>query len=110
MPSSTNSSATTCRAGPSRERAQASENGPAARRAGRRYSGAEAGAGRARRPLRPRRTAQARPCAIPLDEVKGHDAIWTYMSQYGPFAGAEEFSAWVKSRVALEDPYSYAIV
>jgi RimJ/RimL family protein N-acetyltransferase len=44
------------------------------------------------------------------DEVKGHDAIWTYMSQYGPFAGTEEFSAWVKSRIALEDPYSYAIV
>lgn len=43
-------------------------------------------------------------------EVKGHDAIWTYMSFYGPFAGAEEFSAWIDSRIALQDPYSYAIV
>jgi RimJ/RimL family protein N-acetyltransferase len=43
-------------------------------------------------------------------ELEGHDTVWTYMSQYGPFAGAGEFSAWVKSRVALQDPYSYAIV
>ena len=42
--------------------------------------------------------------------VKGHDAIWTYMSQYGPFADAAEFSAWVEARIALNDPYSYAIV
>jgi RimJ/RimL family protein N-acetyltransferase len=44
------------------------------------------------------------------DAVKGHDAIWTYMSQYGPFADAAEFSAWVDERIALDDPYSYAIV
>jgi len=44
------------------------------------------------------------------DEVQGHDKIWTYMSQYGPFAGAEEFSGWVRQRTALADPYSYAIV
>ena len=44
------------------------------------------------------------------EAVKGHDAMWTYMSQYGPFAGAEEFAAWVKSRIPLDDPYSYAIV
>ena len=44
------------------------------------------------------------------DVVKGHDAIWTYMSQYGPFAGAEEFTGWVTQRAALNDPYSYAIV
>lgn len=44
------------------------------------------------------------------DAVKGHDSIWTYMSQYGPFAGADEFSAWVAQRTALDDPYSYAIV
>jgi RimJ/RimL family protein N-acetyltransferase len=44
------------------------------------------------------------------EAVKGHDAIWTYMSQYGPFADAAEFSAWVDTRIALEDPYSYAIV
>ena len=42
--------------------------------------------------------------------VKGHDAIWTYMSQYGPFADAAEFSAWVAQRAALDDPYAYAIV
>lgn len=44
------------------------------------------------------------------DAVRGHDAIWTYMSQYGPFAGPEEFSNWVRQRTALADPYSYAIV
>jgi hypothetical protein len=44
------------------------------------------------------------------DAVKGHDRIWTYMSSYGPFSGAEEFARWVESRIPLEDPYSYAIV
>ena len=44
------------------------------------------------------------------DAVEGHDAIWTYMSQYGPFADAAEFSAWVDSRIPLQDPYSYAII
>lgn len=44
------------------------------------------------------------------DAVKGHDAIWTYMSRYGPFADFAEFSTWVAERNALEDPYSYAIV
>ncbi|HET7805337.1 MAG TPA: GNAT family protein [Pseudolabrys sp.] len=44
------------------------------------------------------------------DAVKGHDAIWTYMSQYGPFADASEFAAWVTRRAALDDPYAYAIV
>jgi RimJ/RimL family protein N-acetyltransferase len=44
------------------------------------------------------------------EAVKGHDAIWTYMSSYGPFADADAFSVWVTSRVALDDPYSYAIV
>jgi len=44
------------------------------------------------------------------DAVQGHDAIWTYMSQYGPFAGADEFFGWVRQRTALADPYSYAIV
>jgi RimJ/RimL family protein N-acetyltransferase len=40
----------------------------------------------------------------------GHDHIWTYLSTYGPFADEAEFSQWLGSRVALEDPYSYAIV
>jgi len=44
------------------------------------------------------------------EAVKGHDAIWTYMSQYGLFADFAEFSTWVDSRIPLEDPYSYAIV
>ena len=44
------------------------------------------------------------------DAVKGHDPIWTYMSRYGPFADAVEFSTWVASRPVLEDPYSYAII
>ena len=44
------------------------------------------------------------------DAVRGNDAIWTYMSQYGPFADAVAFSTWVESRAALDDPYAYAIV
>jgi RimJ/RimL family protein N-acetyltransferase len=42
--------------------------------------------------------------------VSGHDTIWTYMSTYGPFADFAAFSAWIASRLPLEDPYSYAIV
>ena len=44
------------------------------------------------------------------DAVKGHDQIWTYMSSYGPFADFPAFSAWVGSRLPLDDPYSYAVV
>jgi len=44
------------------------------------------------------------------DAVKDDDTIWTYMSQYGPFADAGEFSTWVAQRAVLKDPYSYAIV
>jgi RimJ/RimL family protein N-acetyltransferase len=40
----------------------------------------------------------------------GHDAIWTYLSTYGPFADAAAFTAWLQSRTTLDDPYSYAIV
>jgi RimJ/RimL family protein N-acetyltransferase len=42
--------------------------------------------------------------------LDGHDRIWTYMSGYGPFADETIFAAWVASRVALEDPYSYAVL
>jgi RimJ/RimL family protein N-acetyltransferase len=44
------------------------------------------------------------------EAVKGHDHIWTYLSAYGPFADNATFSCWLASRVALADPYSYAIV
>jgi RimJ/RimL family protein N-acetyltransferase len=40
----------------------------------------------------------------------GHDHIWTYLSTYGPFADEPAFAKWLASRVALDDPYSYAIV
>lgn len=42
--------------------------------------------------------------------VHGHDAIWTYMSAYGPFAGERAFSAWLATRDTLDDPYAYAII
>jgi RimJ/RimL family protein N-acetyltransferase len=42
--------------------------------------------------------------------VKDHDAIWTYMSAYGPFRDRDEFAVWVSSRLPLDDPYSYAII
>jgi RimJ/RimL family protein N-acetyltransferase len=41
--------------------------------------------------------------------VKGHDAIWTYMS-YGPLADSAALSEWLAGRVKLDDPYSYAVV
>ena len=43
------------------------------------------------------------------DAVRGHDALWTYMS-YGPFADAAAFSAWLAERAKLEDPFSYVAV
>ena len=42
--------------------------------------------------------------------VEGHDAVWTYMSTYGPFADFAAFSKWIDSRLKLDDPYSYAII
>ena len=47
---------------------------------------------------------------IALECVKGHDPIWTYLSAYGPFANFAAFSEWLAGRVALDDPYSYAII
>jgi RimJ/RimL family protein N-acetyltransferase len=32
------------------------------------------------------------------------------MSSYGPFTDAAAFAAWVESRTALDEPYSYAVV
>lgn len=42
--------------------------------------------------------------------LAGHDAVWTYMSAYGPFADEAGFTQWVGQRQALDDPYAYAIV
>ena len=41
--------------------------------------------------------------------LDGHDQTWTYMG-YGPFADLAAFSQWLGSRVALDDPYAYAII
>ena len=43
------------------------------------------------------------------EAVRGHDALWTYMS-YGPFADAAAFAAWLDQRATLDDPFSYAVV
>jgi RimJ/RimL family protein N-acetyltransferase len=44
------------------------------------------------------------------EAVKADDRLWTYMSSYGPFPDFAAFSAWVGSRLPLEDPYSYVVV
>jgi RimJ/RimL family protein N-acetyltransferase len=54
------------------------------------------------------RLAQCHNAAL-WDCVKDHDAIWTYMS-YGPFASFSDFSAWLASRIPLDDPCAYAVV
>ena len=41
--------------------------------------------------------------------VQADDRLWTYLG-YGRFADAASFAAWVGERVALSDPYSYAVV
>jgi RimJ/RimL family protein N-acetyltransferase len=43
------------------------------------------------------------------EALKGDDWLWTYMA-YGPFADAAAFAAWLVERVALADPYSFAII
>jgi len=43
------------------------------------------------------------------EALRGHDRIWTYMA-YGPFGDAAAITSWLASRVALADPYSYAII
>jgi RimJ/RimL family protein N-acetyltransferase len=40
----------------------------------------------------------------------GHDHIWTYLSNYGPFPDAAAFTAWLQTRTTLDDPYSFAII
>lgn len=44
------------------------------------------------------------------EAFKSHEEIWTYMSAYGPFDDFPTFAAWVRSRIKLDDPYSYAVV
>jgi RimJ/RimL family protein N-acetyltransferase len=51
----------------------------------------------------------ARHGAALWDAVRGHDALWTYMS-YGPFPDAAAFAAWLEQRAALDDPFSYSVV
>ena len=41
--------------------------------------------------------------------LAGHDDVWTYIPA-GPFAGEAAFSAWLETRIALTDPYFYAVV
>jgi RimJ/RimL family protein N-acetyltransferase len=40
----------------------------------------------------------------------GHDAVWTYISTAGPFANETEFSTFIATRAAAQDPYAYAII
>jgi len=40
----------------------------------------------------------------------GHDPIWTYIARDGPFASLAEFSPFLATRAASEDPYAYAII
>jgi len=42
--------------------------------------------------------------------LRGHDRVWTYMGNYGPFADEEAFSEWLSERAALDDPYYYAVL
>jgi RimJ/RimL family protein N-acetyltransferase len=48
--------------------------------------------------------------AAPLWQAyAGHDSIWTYISNHGPFADAPAFTAWLHQREALDDPYYYTV-
>jgi RimJ/RimL family protein N-acetyltransferase len=40
----------------------------------------------------------------------GHDVVWTYISTAGPFANETEFSTFIATRAAAQDPYAYAII
>ena len=55
------------------------------------------------------RLAQHHDAAL-WEAVKDDERLWTYMSSYGPFADFAAFSAWIGSRLPLDDPYSYAVV
>lgn len=53
-------------------------------------------------PLQPEHAATLWPA------VRNNDRLWTYMA-YGPFADQAAFSAWIDSRIGLDDPVTYAI-
>lgn len=42
--------------------------------------------------------------------LRGHDHVWTYTGNYGPFADEAGFSAWLSERAASDDPYYYAVL
>jgi RimJ/RimL family protein N-acetyltransferase len=50
-----------------------------------------------------------RHCASLWRALSGHDTLWTYMA-YGPFGSVADFSSWLDTRAALDDPYTYVIV
>jgi RimJ/RimL family protein N-acetyltransferase len=41
--------------------------------------------------------------------VAGAEGLWDFMS-YGPFAGLDEFTTWLKERAASSDPLFFAVV
>ncbi len=44
-----------------------------------------------------------------FEASRGADETWYYLP-YGPFAGKEEFVAWLRQRAPLEDPLAFAII
>jgi RimJ/RimL family protein N-acetyltransferase len=40
----------------------------------------------------------------------GHDRVWTYINNDGPFVTEAEFTPFIAMRAAAADPYAYAIV
>ena len=44
------------------------------------------------------------------EAFRRHHEIWTYLSSYGPFTDGGAFSAWLRDRVPLTDPYYYVIL
>jgi RimJ/RimL family protein N-acetyltransferase len=43
-------------------------------------------------------------------QVRGANAIWTYIADSGPFADKAVFDMWLTKRIAAEDPYAFAII
>jgi RimJ/RimL family protein N-acetyltransferase len=55
------------------------------------------------------RLAPARHGDALWEEIKGDDALWTYMFS-GPFANRAGFLAWLDAQAPLADPFYFAIV